>query len=320
MLFGIGVGAPYLTTLAFFDPHTALFTCMGALTALQTDPRRSQLLRIGGIVFAMVAIIGATALGVTLAADRQIEAALVVAIAFIAGLPRPVYPYLTLVGKVAGAAVIVTSAGLVTDTVSAFAFASGGLFALVATLIEGWWRGIRDAGTSPWDEWRAIWSGMTNPLPYAITLAAAVAVALLLARSVEAHLPGWVGLTVLFVMHPDDATGVRLIAQRVGGTLVAVVAAGLLVAAVTSPWALAAAAVACAAAIPAATARSYFWMSGVFTLLLMLALDIALQPSGGDVALLLWRLYDTMLGCAVAAGAMGVLHIVRRLRTPGPIR
>ncbi len=314
MLFGIGVGIPYLTTQAFFDPHTALFTCMGALTALQTDPRRSQRLRIAGIVFAIVVILGTTALGVALATDRRVEAALVVVIAFIAGLPRPVYPYLTLVGKVAGAAVIVTSAGLVTDAASAIAFASGGLFALVATLIEGWWRGIRDAGTSPWDEWRAIWSGMTNPLPYAITLAGAVAVALLVARSVEAHLPGWVGLTVLFVMHPNDVTGVRLIAQRVGGTLVAVVAASLLLATVSSPWALAAAAVACAAAIPAATARSYFWMSGVFTLLLLLVLDIALLPSGGDAQLLQWRFFDTVIGCAIAAGAMGLLHAVNKLR------
>lgn len=314
-LFAVGVGVPFLTTLFFFDAMSALFACMGALTALQTDPRRSQRWRVGGIVFAQVAIVGAAAVGVALAADRRVEAVLVVFIAFVAGLPRPAYPYLTLVGKIAAAAVVVTSAGLDADRAAALAFVGGGLFALAATLAEGRLRGVRDAGTSPRDEWRAIWAGMTNPLPYAATLAAATGAALLLAYALNAHLPGWVGLTVLFVMHPDQVTGIRLIAQRVGGTLVAIAIAALLLHMAGSQWVLAVIAVGCAALIPAATARSYFWMSATFTLLVMLVLDIALLPKGGDAALLLWRFYDTVLGCLVAAAAMGMRNLAYRFRT-----
>jgi Fusaric acid resistance protein-like len=310
-MFALGVGIPVVTAIARADPQAALFAGLGALIALQTDPRRTVRLRIIAICIALAAIVAAGALGAMLAHNQTMIAVAVLVIAFLAGLPKPVFPYLTLVGKVSAAAVIVMAAGFVASEAATIAFLAGGLFALVVTVLEVRWRQSNDPGMSPFDEFRAIWSGNTNPLFYAVTLAAAVALALGLGVALHAHLPGWVGLTVLFVMHPDDAMAVRLMVQRIGGTLAGVVVAWLIVFLLHSSWPLAVVVVIGAAAMPKATAAGFFWLSAVYTVVVMLLLDLALLATGGDASLLLWRLYDTILGCIAAAIVLAIVHLVR---------
>ncbi len=314
VLFGVGIGIPVLAALAFVAPHAALPAGAGALLALLTDPRRRLVARAVAIGIALLVVLLAAVLGVLLQHDRIAVAAAVVIIAFAAGLPRPSFPYLTLVGKMAAALVIITSMGFSTSPVAAIAFLAGGLFALAAIVIEVRWRDARDAGSSPFDEWRAIWAGDTNPLFYAITLSATVALAMVVAVALNARLPGWVGLTVLFVMHPDDAMAVRNIAQRIGGTLAGIIIAGALVHIVHAPLALAVACAGCAVALPRAQAANFFWFSLAVTVLILLLFDLALLSSGGDAPLLLWRFYDTVLGCAAVAVALTAVRALRRWR------
>ena len=313
-LFAIGIGVPVLAALASGQPHAALPAGAGALLALLTDPRRRLALRAAAICVALLVVLLAAILGVALQHDRRAVALAVVAIAFLAGLPRPSFPYLTLVGKMAAALVIITSMGFSASPVAAIAFAVGGLFALAATVIETRWRDTRDAGSSPYDEWRAIWSGDTNPLFYAITLSATVAFAMVVAVALDARLPGWVGLTVLFVMHPDDAMAVRNIAQRIGGTLAGIVVAGAIVHFVHAPFALALACIGCAAALPRAQAANFFWFSLAVTVLILLLFDLALLSVGGDAPLLVWRFYDTLLGCGAVAVALMLVRALRHWR------
>lgn len=313
--FALGIGVPVLVAIAAGMPSAALVAGVGSLLALLTDPRRQLKVRSAAICVALAVVLAAAALGVAIRNDPTVVTLCVLAIAFLAGLPKPVFPYLTLVGKTAAAVVIITGMGLTETAESAVAFVGGGLFALAVIAIGVRWRNVDDPGTSPFDEWRAIWSGDTNPLFYAITLSATVGLGMALAVTLDAKLPGWVGLTVLFVMHPDDAMAVRNIVQRIGGTLLGIAVAAITVTLVQEPWVLAALLIACAAAMPKAQAANFFWFSLAVTVLVLLLLDLALLASGGDAPLLKWRLYDTVLGCAAVALSLGAVRGYRRLRS-----
>jgi hypothetical protein len=310
-MFGAGVGTPVLVAIASGHPRAGLFAGMGALLALFTDPRRSFALRSMGLVAVVAVMFVAGLLGATLQGHHWAALLAVLVIAFLAGLPKPYDPYLTVVGKLAGAAVIIASSGFSASLLDGLTFVAGGLFTLIVAVVESRWRDRNDAGTSPFEELQAVWSGDHNPLFYAVALSGAVALAIALANGLSAHFPGWVGLTVLFVMHPDDATAVRMIAQRIGGTLAAVAVAGILVHWIASPWALAILAIACAAAMPKAMATNFFWTSTAYTMVLLLLLDIALLASGGAGPLVLWRLYDTALGCVAVATALIAIRLAR---------
>lgn len=317
LLFGFGAGVPLLAALLFGEPRAALFAGMGAVLALQADPRRSIPIRIAAVIAALVLIVGSGTLGVMLKDDKVAMTMAVIGISFLAGLPKPFFPYLTLVGKVCAAIVIVTSAGIAATGEAAAVFIAGGVFALVLAVLKSLWYHRDAQGLTPYAEMQALMAGERNPLFYAFTMAAAVMLAMLLADTLHAKLPGWVGLTVLFVMHPDDAMAIKLMAQRLGGTLAGIVLAGLVVHLVQEQWILAGLAILMAALLPKAMAMNYFWMSATFTALVMLLLDLALLKSGGDAQLLLWRLYDTMLGCGVAGAVLLAVYGSRRLHARG---
>jgi hypothetical protein len=314
LLFGFAAGVPVLTALLFGESQAALFAGMGAILALQADPRRSIPIRIAAVMAALVLIVSAGTLGAMLKDDKVATTVAVIGISFLAGLPKPFFPYLTLVGKVCAAVVIVTSAGISATGEAAIVFVAGGVFSLLAMVLMSLWRSHKATGLTPYAEVKALMAGERNPLFYAFTMAATVLLAMLVADALHARLSGWVGLTVLFVMHPDDAMALKLMAQRLGGTLAGIVLAGLIVHMVQDPWLLAGMAIVMAALLPKATAMNYFWMSGAFTTLVMLLLDLALLKSGGDAPLLLWRLYDTMLGCAVAGAVLLVVYGSNRWR------
>lgn len=314
LLFGFATGVPVLLALLFGEPRAALFAGMGAVMALQVDPRRSIPIRITAVLAALVLIVSSGTLGVMLKDDKVAMTMAVIAIAFLAGLPKPFFPYLTLVGKVCAAVVIVTSAGISATGEAAIVFVAGGIFALLAAVLKALWHSPQATGLTPYAEVQALLAGERNPLFYAFTMAATVLLAMVLADALHAKLPGWVGLTVLFVMHPDDAMALKLMAQRLAGTLAGIALAGIIVHLVHEPWILAGLAIVMAALLPKATAMNYFWMSGTFTTLVMLLLDLALLKSGGDAPLLLWRLYDTMLGCAVAGVVLLAVYGSRRWR------
>jgi hypothetical protein len=318
LLFGFGAGVPVLAALLFGEPRAALFAGMGAVLALQADPRRSIPIRIAAVVAALILIVGSGTLGVMLKDDKVAMTMAVIGISFLAGLPKPFFPYLTLVGKVCAAIVIVTSAGIAATGEAAAVFIAGGVFALLLAVLKSLWYHRDAPGLTPYAEMQALMAGERNPLFYAFTMATAVLLAMLLADALHAKLPGWVGLTVLFVMHPDDAVALKLMAQRLGGTLAGIALAGLVVHVVQDQWILAGLAIVMAALLPKATAMNYFWMSATFTALVMLLLDLALLKSGGDAPLLLWRLYDTMLGCGVAGAVLLAVYGSRRLRARRP--
>jgi Fusaric acid resistance protein-like len=250
VLFGACVGVPILGSVYLQRFDLLLFASIGAFMALMVDPRRDVGIRVIAILIAIAAIGFAASMGVALAGHRAATFAAALALAFLAGLPRPALPYLTLVGKLAVTSVIAGATGLAAVRGAAWAFAAGALVSLAGTVIDAWLRGSAQGASDPRHEVVDLADGNTNGLFYATTFAATVALALWGAEGVSARQPAWVALTVLFVMHPNDAQAWQLIRERVGGTVAGVALAAMLVWMARVPIVVAFIAIAAAASVP----------------------------------------------------------------------
>jgi Fusaric acid resistance protein-like len=320
VLFAACVGVPILGSVYLQRYGLLLFASIGAFMALMVDPRRDVGMRVIAILIAIAAIGLAASLGVAFAGHRAATFAAALALAFLAGLPRPTLPYFTLVGKLAVTCVVAGATGLVAAREAAWAFAAGALVSLAGTVIDAWLRGSAQGASDPRHEAADLAAGKTNGLFYAATFAATVAVALAGAEAVSAKQPAWVALTVLFVMHPNDAQAWQLIRERVGGTLAGVALAAIVVWIARVPIVLAFIAIAAAAAVPWAMSRRPFYAAMATTVFVIVVLDVALENLGADVDFLLARFYDTLLGCAFAGITLLLLRIVRHWRGRGRTR
>jgi hypothetical protein len=137
-------------------------------------------------------------------------------------------------------------------------------------------------------------------LRYCTVYASAVALGLFVGEHLGAQRPLWVATTVLLVMQPDAGTSYMRMAQRIFGTGVGVMAAGLVVHFVHSETWLALSIVVISFVFPHGSTRNY-WLHSAFAAWLVLVLtDFALAGQPFDTHLLIERVRDVGLGCAIA--------------------
>ena len=310
-VYAIGIGVPVAACLHFGGPAVALFAGVGAMNALVTDPRRRVAARVVSIACAMAAVLAAAAAGDALRARPDLALALAVLLAYPAGLVPPLFPYVSMVAKLLPLAVIVVATGVFPGGHVLAGFAAGTLFAAATTLVEGWLRPIAPYA-DPLHELVALWRGRRNSVAYAIAYAGAVALALAIALALAAPHPLWAVVATLFVMHPDYDRSLRRIGKRIAGTLVGVAVAWGIVHVVGSPWALVAIATLAASLLPWTMARSVFAGTLAATVFLLVLFDVGMIAQGGDRALVLARLWDTLIGSAAVAVATVALRLWRR--------
>lgn len=148
----------------------------------------------------------------------------------------------------------------------------------------------------------AVGSGVTTWQPV-VRLVLCLAVAEVLGRFVPTERPYWIALTVAVTLKPDFGSVFARAVQRGVGTMVGVlIGTGLLVLLAPGPAILAAIAV-FAAMLPVTQRRNYGLFATFLTPVIVLLLDLA---HGGEEQLVLSRLFDTALGCAIVL-AVGYL-------------
>jgi len=279
--------------------------------ALASDTRRAVVPRLGGIALAIAALFAAAAIGGCLRGREEWEWGALGVIVFLSGLPRPEHAYLGYVGRFSAAAIVLVAAGFPASVEAGLALLGGGLWAMVITVFDAWlWR-TEELGTRPLFELRQVLGGDINSPVYALMLSLVVMAGTLSARDLGAVEPGWVGLTVLFVMHVKDSLALRRIRDRLLGTLIGFVIAWVWVEAVHAPGLLALGVIVCAYLFPISLVRSYLAFSAVVTVLVLLVIDLLWAAHGGDLPLLRWRVYDTVLGGLWAAGGLLLMRAVR---------
>ena len=306
VLFSLGMSLPIIYGALTQHFLQAAFMSLGALLALLLDPRSQALKQILAIVIGVLAVILAAALGLTLIGHPHMAIAALMVFGFLAGLPKPEHAYWGLLGKYIATALLLAQLGFPASINIGAAYFYGALFALVLILLQGWLYKVDEIGHSPSDEFFQIIKGDTNGPFYGLTLPLTILVATLSANWLHVNQPGWVGLTILFVMHINDRLSWHHLWDRIVGTLLGIIIAyfcvryidqlGLaLVIAIFAFW------------IPFSLRKSYLLFSLSITVTVMVAINFALMPNG-DLNLMSWRFYDTVIGCFWVAIALIITH------------
>ena len=150
---------------------------------------------------------------------------------------------------------------------------------------------------------------------FGVRYAVAVAIGLAIAEHFGARRAAWVALTTIAVMRPNDAESAALVGLRAAGTLIGVGIAAIIVSITHEPSALVGAAAILAFAIsPCMTWQRWAGFTAIIAMAMVL-LDLSWLTQGGDRPLLLERIYDTGLGCAIALAA--TVAIPARFRASG---
>ncbi|MFF2775079.1 FUSC family protein [Streptomyces sp. NPDC058052] len=132
---------------------------------------------------------------------------------------------------------------------------------------------------------------------YGLRLALCVGLAQALVSLIAVPRSYWVALTVTFVMKPDFGSVFSRAVLRAVGTCLGLVSAALVLAEVPRGWWDVPVMAVLAALIPAFSAKGYAFQTAAITPVILLLSD-ALNQQGFD--LVLPRLYDSLIGCAIA--------------------
>ncbi|MGW4563325.1 FUSC family protein [Streptomyces sp. NPDC004561] len=139
-----------------------------------------------------------------------------------------------------------------------------------------------------------------NSWRYGLRLALCIAIAQSLVSLVPVPRSYWVALTITFVLKPDFGSVFSRALLRALGTVAGLVIAAVVLAEVPLGWGDVVALLVLAPLIPAFTPRGYGYQTMAITPVILLLSDI-LNRQG--TALLLPRLADSLLGCAIALTA-----------------
>ncbi|MER6258072.1 FUSC family protein [Streptomyces sp900105245] len=136
-----------------------------------------------------------------------------------------------------------------------------------------------------------------NSWRYGLRLALCIGIAQALVSLVPVARSYWVALTITFVLKPDFGSVFSRALLRALGTVVGLVVAAVVLSAVPEGWGDVAVMLVLAPLIPALTPRGYGYQTAAITPAILLLSDI-LNHQG--TALLIPRLADSLLGCAIA--------------------
>jgi uncharacterized membrane protein YccC len=143
-----------------------------------------------------------------------------------------------------------------------------------------------------------------NSWRYGLRLAVCIGIAQALVSLIPVPRSYWVALTITFVLKPDFGSVFSRALLRALGTVAGLVIAAVVLAEVPLGWWDVLAMLLLAPLIPALTPRGYGYQTAAITPVILLLSDI-LNHQG--TALLLPRLTDSLLGCAIALTAGYVL-------------
>ncbi|MFF9427495.1 FUSC family protein [Streptomyces sp. NPDC014746] len=132
---------------------------------------------------------------------------------------------------------------------------------------------------------------------YGLRLALCIGLAQALVSLIAVPRSYWVALTVTFVMKPDFGSVFSRAVLRAAGTAAGLVLAALVLSQVPRGWWDVPVTAVLAALIPAFSAKGYAFQTAAITPVILLLSD-ALNHQGFD--LVLPRLYDSLIGCAIA--------------------
>lgn len=299
----IAVGVPLLG-FALAEHRTAAVA--GGATALfvsLNDIGRTARGRVGTMVLTTVFMLLGSFIGDKFGGTTLADEALILASAFVAGWVSNSHPAIAAIARFTALA---TAAGVgmqIADPVAAAAVLVGGTSA-ICVAVASWFLHERlpDESFMNWNAGvKRAFAGTDAGLWFAICYASACAFSLFAAERLGVDNPYWATFAVIVVMRPEGMLSLKLVIHYMVGTIVAVPLATLITQ-LASDYELMHIAL---AAIAAAFGRLGFALNAAlgylaFTVFVILIVEIARESSVPPYALVLTRLYDVSVGCAIA--------------------
>jgi len=294
----VNIGTPVVVAAFIGAPRAALLgAVVGMILTFADDPGPlTSRLRLLGLTAACVTAGGV--LGFTLSGHRALFWIAYVAIVFAVGWVTRHGREPLIVARDGALAFAVASGFPTLDKTEAMIFA--GVIALAAVT-----RAIDHALNGPLPLLRAGARPQAPPgdwgwTRFAVAYAAAGTAALWIGLTLEPTRALWVVATTLVVMQPDARASYRRIVARTFGTFVGVFIAFVITRAGHSVFAISAAVLVVAALIPHHIAHRYWLHTAVIALLILLLYDLTNIGAGDIDTLLIERLKDMLVGCAIA--------------------
>ena len=180
----------------------------------------------------------------------------------------------------------------------------------IAELVDAWRRAKpvpvrKQSAGERFQRWRGTVTlgRATGLLALRMVLSLAVAEGLVLLGGLEQGY--WIALTVALVLKPNSGSVFARTVQRAIGSVLGVLIALVLLALVPPGWGIALFVMALAAKIPVALSRHYGLFTTVVTAMVLLQMS---QSALFPTALPATRLVDSLLGCAIVLGVVGMLR------------
>ncbi len=143
-------------------------------------------------------------------------------------------------------------------------------------------------------------SGYGGWFRFALAFAGAAAAALWIGGTLDAAHRFWIVITTLVVMQPDARASYRRIVERIAGTFAGVVAAWAITIMFHSVTVICVAVLLVAPLIPHHLTSRYWLHTALIALMVLLAYDLTEFNSQGIGDLLIERVKDILIGCAMA--------------------
>jgi Fusaric acid resistance protein-like len=301
--FALGCGLPPVVGIATGYPAAGVIAAFGALFALLSDIGGSLSARLTLMLSTTLCMTAGAVIGTLATGHFWFTAGLIGAAAFVAAWVMDLDRQLELVARFAAVSIVIGNGVGVHDPRAAVAFCAGGLFASLLVFVGYWRRRAQSEPAAP--SWgRAFGMVLTGRsvagFRFAACYAAVAVLAVAATQTLGLQRGFWITITALFVMRPDGIESVKLMTQRLIGTVAGVGAAALVVQLAHAHWALAGWVLVFGLFAPLGIKRNYALGVGLVTAMAMVLLDLSPLSAGGEGRLLWIRVADTLIGCLLA--------------------
>lgn len=295
-------------SFALHNPQLGGFAALGAFMALLSDTETDLISRLTGVLITFLGLMAAAVLGIYLKEMEYGRWIVIALVCFGQSLMTFAEKFWWLWGKYVLVFLLISIFDFTPDLMGCLGYALGfGLSMLVITADHFIWQ-YEKLGVRPMAQLKLVEGGQINSYAYAVISTLTLLCALSVSIVLDFSEPGWVGITVLYLLNSQVSKGFSRVYQRILGTLAAYFFVIALFPLVSNKLILGALIIVSSMGIPVFVGGNYACMTFFITSYLLFLLDWLMAAYGGDGQILVWRIWDTLMGAGWVILGLGILY------------
>lgn len=307
--FVITISAALLLSGLFHSPQLGGFAALGAFMALLSDTESDLISRLGGVAITFIGVMCAALLGVVLKNMEYGKWLVIALVCFGQSLMTFAEKFWWLWGKYVLVFLLISIFDFTPDLAAFVGYFIGFGLAMAAIVLDHFvWR-YEKLTLRPMEQLKLVEGGNRNSYAYALISTLTLICALSFSFLLDFSEPGWVGITALYLLNSNVAAGYKRVIQRILGTLAAYFLVVLIFPYINNQLLLGLLIVISSIGIPVFVGGNYTGTTFFITCYILFVLDWLMRAYGGDYSILIWRIWDTLMGAGWVALGLGVLYL-----------